>query len=119
MSDGAAEMVEQNAEEGRAAIGVTRVRQEPPLTAALQLGWRVAEPYALVNDPGKSSGDTLLPGHASLGAEDQLQLQLRAAAGDACRAGIDSKGMNSSAFCPMPARHRARPTPPRVSGEGP
>ena len=92
MSDGAAQMVEQNAEEGRAAIGVTRVRQEPPLTAALQLGWRVAELYALVNDPGKSSGDTLLPGHASLGPEDQLQLQLRAAAGDASRAGIESKG---------------------------
>ena len=92
MSDGAAQALEQHPEEGQAAIGVTRIRQEAPLTAALQLGWRVAELYALVNDPGKSSSDTLLPGHASLGPEDQLQLQLRAAAGDASRAGIVSKG---------------------------
>jgi hypothetical protein len=60
-------------------------------TAALQLGWRVAELYAQVNDPGEPSNDTLLPAHQSLEAEDQLELQLRAAAGDARRAGIPSK----------------------------
>ena len=104
MSDGAAQALEQNPEEGQAAIGVTRIRQEAPLTAALQLGWRVAELYALVNDPGKSSSDTLLPGHASLGPEDQLQLQLRAAAGDASRRGNRLEGESArapSARCPQ------------------
>ena len=91
MSEGVESVLDQNQEEGRAAVGVSRVRQEPTLTAALQLGWRVAELYALVNDPGKRSNDTLLPPHGSLGPEDQLQLQLRAAAGEASRAGIVSK----------------------------
>ena len=115
MSDGAAQMVEQNAEEGRAAIGVTRSGRSPP-SAALQLGWRVAELYALVNDPGKSSGDTLLPGHASLGPEDQLQLQLRSAAGDASRAGIESKGDELERLLPDARKAPSRPTPPRSFG---
>src|SRR5918995_995620 len=60
-------------------------------SAALQLGWRVAELYAQVNDPGEPSNDTLLPAHQSLEPGDQLELQLRAAAGDARRAGIAAK----------------------------
>jgi hypothetical protein len=90
MAEGAESVFEQN-HDGPAASAVSRVAQEPPLTAAFQLGWRVAELYALVNDPGEPSDDTLLPGHQSLEHGDQLQLQLRAAAGDARRAGIAAK----------------------------
>jgi hypothetical protein len=61
------------------------------LAAAVALGWRVAELYSRVDDPGESSGDTLLPAHGSLAAADQLELHLRAAAGDAKRAGVTSK----------------------------
>src|SRR5436190_13513683 len=64
--------------------------QEASLTAALQLGWRVAELYARVDDTGEPSCDTLLPAHQSLEPADQLELQLRAAAGDARRAGVGS-----------------------------
>src|SRR3954465_3232016 len=65
---------------------------EAPLAAALLLGWRVAELYALVDDTGAPSSDTLLPAHGSLEPADQLELQLRAAAGVAARAGVPSKG---------------------------
>ena len=56
------------------------------------LGWRVAELYALVDDTGTPASDTLLPAHQSLEPADQLELQLRAACGDARRAGVTSKG---------------------------
>jgi hypothetical protein len=62
--------------------------QETVLAAAVELGWRLAELYALVDDTGKPTDDTLLPAHASLDPADQLELQVRAAAGDARRAGI-------------------------------
>ena len=62
------------------------------LAAALLLGWRVAELYALVDDTGEEAGDTLLPAHESLAPADQLELQLWAAAGDARRAGVTAKG---------------------------
>ena len=62
------------------------------LAAALLLGWRVAELYALVDDTGEEAGDTLLPAHGSLAPADQLELQLWAAAGDAQRAGVTAKG---------------------------
>ena len=91
MAEGAESALEQNHEEAPAAVTVSGLAQEPLLTAAFQLGWRVAELYALVNDPGEPSDDTLLPGHESLEPGDQLQLQLRAAAGDARRAGIAAK----------------------------
>ena len=65
---------------------------EPPLAAALVLGWRIAELYALVDDTGEPASDTLLPAHGSLEPADQLELQLRAASGDARRAGVRSKG---------------------------
>src|SRR5215213_6883395 len=65
---------------------------DAPLAAALLLGWRVAELYALVDDTGAPASDTLLPAHGSLEPADQLELQLRAAAGVAARAGVTSKG---------------------------
>jgi ketosteroid isomerase-like protein len=43
----AVSVLEQNQEEGRAAIGVSRVRQEPTLVASLELSWKMAELYAL------------------------------------------------------------------------
>jgi hypothetical protein len=63
-----------------------------PFAAAVQLGWRVAELYALVDDTGAPASDTLLPAHESLEPADQLELQLRGACGDARRAGVTSKG---------------------------
>lgn len=65
-------------------------QQNESLAAAMQLGWRLAELYALVDDTGKPASDTLLPSHCSLEADDQLELQLRAAAGDGRRAGVTS-----------------------------
>ena len=70
----------------------TSTDADAPLTAALLLGWRVAELYALVDDTGAPASDTLLPAHGSLEPADQLELQLRAAAGVAARAGVTSKG---------------------------
>jgi len=64
---------------------------DAPLSAALLLGWRIAELYALVDDTGEPAGDTLLPSHESLEPADQLELQLCAAAGDARRAGVTAK----------------------------
>jgi ketosteroid isomerase-like protein len=44
--------LEQNQEEGRAAIGVSRVRQEPNVLASLELSWKMAELYALEEEEG-------------------------------------------------------------------
>src|SRR3954447_12357475 len=71
---------------------------DAPLAAALLLGWRVAELYALVDDTGAPAGDTLLPAHGSPEPAGQLELQLRAAAGVAVRAGVTSKGASLEAF---------------------
>ena len=91
MSASEAQVLEQ--ERGNRGSEAGALEAPPPdcLTAAFQLGWRVAELYAQVTDPGEPSGDTLLPGHQSLEPEDQLELQLRAAAGAARRAGIASR----------------------------
>jgi hypothetical protein len=62
---------------------------EDDLGAAIALGWRVAELYSLVDDPGKCSDDTLLPVHSSLAPADQLELQLGTAVGFAKRAGVE------------------------------
>src|SRR5436309_58017 len=60
------------------------------LTCAFELGWRVAFLYALADDDlGEPLGDTLLPLHQSLQPEDQLELQVRTAAGDARLAGVE------------------------------
>jgi hypothetical protein len=64
--------------------------EDANLAAAVALGWRVAELYSLVDDSHECSPDTLLPAHGSLSPADQLELQLRAAAGDAQRAGVTS-----------------------------
>jgi hypothetical protein len=64
--------------------------QDGRLAAAVALGWRIAELYSRVDDPGDCNHDTLLPAHGSLERADQLELQLRAAAGDAERAGVKS-----------------------------
>jgi hypothetical protein len=77
-----------------------------PLAAAVLLGWRVAELYALVDDTGTPASDTLLPAHGSLEPADQLELQLRAACGDARRAGVTSKG---AALDQLVERARAAP----------
>jgi hypothetical protein len=71
---------------------------EGPLAAAVLLGWRVAELYALVDDTGAPASDTLLPAHQSLEPADQLELQLRAACGDARRAGVTSEGADLDAL---------------------
>ena len=42
----AVSVLDQNQEEGRAAIGVSRVRPEPTLVASLELSWKMAELYA-------------------------------------------------------------------------
>src|SRR3954449_7745657 len=84
---------------------------DAPLAAALLLGWRVAELYALVDDTGAPAGDTLLPAHGSLEPADQLELQLRAAAGVAVRAGVTSQGAPPEEL----GRH-ARGAAPRAPG---
>ena len=74
---------------------------DPGLTGALELGWRIAHLYALADDiSGPPSGDTLLPMHDSLGPEDQLEVQVRAAAGDALRAGIGQSAGALQALVP-------------------
>jgi hypothetical protein len=73
--------------------------QDASLAAAVALGWRLAEVYSCVNDLGETSRDTLLPAHGSLAPHDQLELQLRAAAGDAERAGVTSKDASLDELC--------------------
>ena len=72
--------------------------QDADLAAAVALGWRVAELYSLVDDDHDCSPDTLLPAHSGLARADQLELQLRAAAGDAKRAGVTSKPASLAAL---------------------
>lgn len=85
---------------------------DEPLAAAVLLGWRVAELYALVDDTGAPASDTLLPAHGSLEPADQLELQLRAACGDARRAGVTSKG---AALDDLVERARAAPASPAAA----
>jgi hypothetical protein len=97
--------------EGSASARAPRDR-EPTLTAAVELGWRMAELYAQVNDTGEPSTDTLLPAHGSLEPEDQLELQLRAAVGNARRAGVESQQRALERLLPMareaPSSERAQ-----------
>jgi hypothetical protein len=72
--------------------------EDANLAAAVALGWRVAELYSLVDDGHDCSPDTLLPAHSGLARADQLELQLRAAAGDAKRAGVTSKPASLAAL---------------------
>ena len=43
----AVSVLEQNHEEGRAAIGVSRIQEEPTVVASLELSWKMAELSAL------------------------------------------------------------------------
>ena len=92
MPVGSQQIPEASGDHARSEAATSTPPQEEGLTAALQLGWRVAELYARVDDTGEPSTDTLLPAHQSLEPADQLELQLRAAAGDARRAGATSGG---------------------------
>jgi hypothetical protein len=76
----------------------TKQGQDEDLAAAVALGWRVAELYSLVDDARECSRDTLLPAHAGLAPADHLELQLRAAAGDASRARVTSKPASLTAL---------------------
>jgi hypothetical protein len=59
------------------------------LTSSLELGWQIASLYALVDDDLEPpQTDTLLPLNQSLQPADQLEVQMRTAAGDARRAGL-------------------------------
>jgi hypothetical protein len=59
------------------------------LTCSLELGWQIAYLYALVDDDLEPpQTDTLLPLNQSLQPADQLEVQMRTAAGDARRAGL-------------------------------
>jgi hypothetical protein len=69
------------------------------VAAAIDLGWRVAALYALSPStlaPSAAAEDDLLLNRHSLGAEDRLELELRAIAGVAHRAGtpLDDAALN-------------------------
>jgi hypothetical protein len=74
-------------------------RHDPTLAAAVALGWRLAEIYSGVNDLDEPSRDTLLPAHGSLAPRDQVELQLRTAAGDAERSGVTSNDASLDELC--------------------
>ena len=65
---------------------------EGPLAAAVLLGWRVAELYALVDDTGVPAGDTLLPAHGASSPPTSSSCSCAPRAGDARRAGVTSEG---------------------------
>lgn len=62
-------------------------RYDDDFAVAIGLGWRIAELNSRVDDLGECSDDTLLPVHSTLAPADQLELQLRTAAGFAKRLG--------------------------------
>jgi hypothetical protein len=70
------------------------------LTCAIGLGWRIASLYALADDFDPPLADTMLPLHDSLEHEDQLELQVRTAAGDARRIGISETADALEALVP-------------------
>src|SRR5436190_5705895 len=104
MPVGSQQIPEASGDHARSEAATSTPPQEEGLTAALQLGWRVAELYARVDDTGEPSTDTLLPAHQSLEPADQLELQLRAAAGDARRAGAASGGASLEELVPCARR---------------
>ena len=83
------------------ALARSAAADDSPLTYALNLGWRIAHLYALADDFEAGVGDTLLPLHHSLAPGDQLELQLRAAAGDARRAEIPERAAALDALAPL------------------
>jgi hypothetical protein len=81
--------------------GHTTSAERCTLTAAIDLGWRVGELYALADDLNEPVEDTLLPGHQSLSKEDQLELQVRAVAGDARRVGVEAIAAGFERLLPL------------------
>jgi hypothetical protein len=73
-----------------AAVADHRRPTDARATFAIDLGWRIAELYALnvEYEPVERLCD-LLPGRSSLSRDDRLELELLAAAGAASRLGID------------------------------
>jgi hypothetical protein len=62
---------------------------EREVACAIGLGWRVAELYSLrAGDLSSPPGENVLPVRTSFPAKARLSLELRAAAGDAQRAGV-------------------------------
>jgi hypothetical protein len=100
MNAGAIQVLEQGDELERSDPSIGPAGGEDQVTAAFELGWRVAELYAQVDDTGEPASDTLLPSHQSLEPDDQLELQLRAAAGDARRAGIGARAATLERLAP-------------------
>lgn len=91
---GAAEISEHNSRVAESSASPSLMDGEQPdpqgrLKCALDLGWRVAELYAQTDDLAAPAHHGLLPAHDQLPREDQLELQVRAAAGDARRAGAE------------------------------
>jgi hypothetical protein len=90
----------------------TEAREIPRAGDALELGWRVADLYALVGNIAEPAPDTLLPAQRELAAADQLELQLRTAAGYARRLGFVSEAEILNRL--VPDAHDA-PTSPDAS----
>jgi hypothetical protein len=89
-------------------INVSASTEGSGLTCSLQLGWQIAYLYALVDDDLEPPQmDTLLPLNQSFQPADQLEVQLRTAAGDARRAGLPQCADALDALVPQ-ARAAAR-----------
>jgi hypothetical protein len=86
---------------GDSSINVSASTGGSSLTCSLQLGWQIAYLYALVDDDLEPPQmDTLLPLNQSLQPADQLEVQLRTAAGDARRAGLPDSADALDALVP-------------------
>ena len=83
-------------------INVSASTEGSGITCSLQLGWQIAYLYALVDDDLEPPQmDTLLPLNQSLQPADQLEVQLRTAAGDARRAGLPQNADALDALVPQ------------------
>jgi hypothetical protein len=83
-------------------INVSASTEGSRLTCSLQLGWQIAYLYALVDDDLEPPQlDTLLPLNQSFQPADQLEVQLRTAAGDARRAGLPQSADALDALVPQ------------------
>jgi hypothetical protein len=84
------------------SISATVSLEGSGLTCSLQLGWQIAYLYALVDDDLEPPQmDTLLPLNQSFQPADQLEVQLRTAAGDARRAGLTQSADALDALVPQ------------------
>lgn len=84
------------------SVNVSASTEGSGLACSLQLGWQIAYLYALVDDDLEPPQmDTLLPLHQSLQPADQLEVQLRTAAGDARRAGLSQSAKSLDALVPQ------------------